>query len=88
MKSEIFVTDSNKLPHKMKLQLVKLVGERPLVNVRLNGKGIRGLWDTGAMISLINENLLQELFLLGSQDLAEHRLIYQDHYEQAEQLLT
>ena len=62
MKSEIFVTDSNKLPHKMKLQLVKLVGERPLVNVWLNGKGIRGLWDTGAMISLINENLLQELF--------------------------
>ena len=62
MKSEIFVTDSNKLPNKMKLQLVKLVGERPLVNVRLNGKGIRGLWDTGAMISLINENLLQELF--------------------------
>ena len=62
MKSEIFVTDTEKLPHKMKLQLVKLVGERPLVNVRLNGKGIRGLWDTGAMISLINEGLLQELF--------------------------
>ena len=62
MKSEIFVTDTDKLPHKMKLQLVKLVGERPFVNVRLNGKGIHGLWDTGAMISLMNENLLQEMF--------------------------
>ena len=62
MKKEMFVTDTEKLPYKMKLQLVKLVGERPLVNVRLSGKEIQGLWDTGAMISLINEGLLHELF--------------------------
>ena len=62
MKNEIFVTDADKLPYKMKLQLVKLVGARPLVNVQLNGKRVQGLWDTGAMISLINEKLLQELF--------------------------
>ena len=62
MKREIFVTDQDKLPYKMKLQLVKLVDARPLVNVQLNGKRVQGLWDTGAMISLINEKVLKELF--------------------------
>ena len=62
MRREINMMDTDKLPYKMKLQLVKLVGARPLVNVQLNGKRVQGLWDTGAMISLINEKLLQELF--------------------------
>ena len=54
-RTEINMVDSEKLPYKMKLRLVKLVGERPLVNIHLNGKKIQGLWDTGAMISLMNK---------------------------------
>ena len=37
MKNEIFVQDSEKLPYKMKLQLIRLVGERPIVKIHLNG---------------------------------------------------
>ena len=59
MKAEINMVDTNKLPYKMKLQLVKLVGERPLVSIFLNGKKVKGLWDTGAMVSLINRAYLQ-----------------------------
>ena len=51
MKREIHVSDSEKLPFKMKRNLVRLVGERPLVNVFLNGVHVQGLWDTGAMIN-------------------------------------
>ena len=51
---EINMVDAGKLPYKMKLNLVRLVGERPMVNIYLDGKKIQGLWDTGAMISLIN----------------------------------
>ena len=62
MKSEINMIDAEKLPLNMKLKLVKLVGERPLVNIYLNGKKIKGLWDTGAMISLMNRKFLKENF--------------------------
>ena len=62
MKNEIFVNDSEKLPYKMKLKLVRLVGERPLVKMYLNGEEVQGLWDTGAMISLVNDRFLQEKF--------------------------
>ena len=62
MKREIHVSDSEKLPFKMKRNLVRLVGERPLVNVFLNGVQVQGLWDTGAMISLMNEDYVQENF--------------------------
>ena len=60
MAKEIFVSDSEKLPYKLKLNLHWLVGERPMVNIYLNGKEINRLWNTGAMISLMNENLLIE----------------------------
>ena len=60
--TEIFTSDSEKLPYKLKLKLIRLVGERPLINIFLNGKEISGLWDTGAMISLINEEFLHENF--------------------------
>ena len=62
MRSEINMVDVEKLPYKMKLQLVKLVGERPLVNIYLDGKRVQGLWDTGAMISLVNKTFLREKF--------------------------
>ena len=50
VRNEIAVTDSEKLSYKMKLQLIRLVGERPLVNIYLNGEDVQGLWDTGVMI--------------------------------------
>ena len=46
----------------MKLKLIRLVGERPLVNICLNGKVVDGLWDTGSMISLISRDFLEEQF--------------------------
>ena len=33
VRSEINMVDTEKLPYKMKLKLVKLVGEKPLVNI-------------------------------------------------------
>ena len=60
MKKEIFMVDAEKLPYKMKLELVRLVGERPMVNVQLNGSETKGLWDTGAMISLVSKTFLRE----------------------------
>ena len=62
MKNEIFVNDSEKLPYKMKLKLIRLVGERALCNLYLNGKNVQGLWDTGAMISMVNRRFLKENF--------------------------
>ena len=38
------------------------MGERPLVNISLNGKTIEGLWDTGSMISLMKRDFLEEQF--------------------------
>ena len=62
MRKEINMVDAEKLPYKMKLKLVKLEGEKPFVNIHLDGKKIKGLWDTGAMISLINKYFLQNNF--------------------------
>ena len=61
-KREFNVVDSEKLPLKMKLKLIKLVGEKPLVNVCLNGVTTEGLWDSGSQISLISKDVLEEQF--------------------------
>ena len=47
MKSEINMVDAEKLSYKMKLQLVRLVGERPLVNIHLNNRTTRKYKDCG-----------------------------------------
>ena len=44
------------------LKLAKLVGNRPVLNYTLNNKLCQGLWDTGSMISLINNKWLSEEF--------------------------
>ena len=54
--------DSEKLPFKLKRKLVKLVGERPTLKFLLNNKNIEGLWDTGAMVSLLNKLFVLENF--------------------------
>ena len=62
MKNEICVSDAEKLPFKMKMKLIRLVGERPLVNIFLNNRELEGLWDTGSMISLIHKDFLEDNF--------------------------
>ena len=59
---EIFTNDSEKLPYKMKLKLIRLVGERPVVSIFLENMCVNGLWDTGAMVSVINDKFLNEHF--------------------------
>ena len=61
-KRDISVSDSEKLPLNMKLTLIKLVGERPLVRISLNGKTVECLWDTGSMISLVSKQFLEDQF--------------------------
>ena len=60
--TEIFSIDTEKLPYKMKMKLIGLVGERPVVDIMLNNTWVKGLWDTGAMVSVINEVYLKEQF--------------------------
>ena len=62
MKNNICMSDSEKLPFKMKMNLIRLVGERPMVNIFLNNSEVEGLWDTGSMISLISKDFLDEHF--------------------------
>lgn len=58
----VYGIDSDRLSYKVKRKLVKLVGSRPLVKFLLNGKYEEGLWDTGAMISLLYSGFLREHF--------------------------
>ena len=54
-------TVSEKLTdNKHRRKLVKLVGEKPLINCRLEGTPCKALWDTGSMISLIDRQWLQQ----------------------------
>ena len=62
MRQEINMVDAEKLPYKMKLKLVKLVGDKPMVNIHLDGKKVKALWDTGAMISMMSRDFLNETF--------------------------
>ena len=59
---EIFAMDAEKLPYKMKKKLIRLVGERPVVNIFLDNVCVNGLWDTGAMVSVMSELFLRENF--------------------------
>ena len=60
--NEICSIDAETLPYKMKMKLIRLVGERPVVDIFLDGVGVKGLWDTGAMVSVINEDFLRDHF--------------------------
>ena len=62
MKTEVCGVDSEKLTLKLKRKLVKLVGERPLLKFYLDKKETEGLWDTGAMISLLNRDYVENNF--------------------------
>ena len=58
LKRCVYGIDSEKLPYKVKRKLINLVGDRPLVKFSLDGKDEEGLWDTGAMISLLYSGFL------------------------------
>ena len=57
-REKICTVDSEKLPLKMKSKLIRLVGERPSVNIFLNNSEVEALWDTGSMISLVSKDFL------------------------------
>lgn len=52
----------NKLPSKLNKEIVRLVGERPLLDVRLDNIVCKCLWDTGSMVSVISKIFLAETF--------------------------
>ena len=48
------VRERNQVKLKVKNRLVKLVGEKPMLDCTLNGRDTQALWDTGAMVSMVN----------------------------------
>ena len=41
-----------------KKKFVKLIGEKPIINIELNRQHCQGLWDTGSMVSLVSQKWL------------------------------
>ena len=54
------VREVNQVRLKLKNGLVKLVGEKPMLSCKLNKKECEALWDTGAMVSLVDSRWLAE----------------------------
>ena len=51
-----------KSPTKLQLELINLVGRKPVIKCWLNQRQCEGLWDTGSMISLMNKRVVEEKF--------------------------
>ena len=49
---------------KTRRKLMKLVGEKPMLNCRLGGKEFQMLWDTGSMISMVDRKWVNDNFPL------------------------
>ena len=47
---------------KTRRKLMKLVGEKPMLNCRLDGKEFQMLWDTGSMISMVDRKWVKDNF--------------------------
>jgi hypothetical protein len=62
MNNSICTTDSEKLPLKLKKKLISLVGEKPIASVVLDGVSVDCLWDTGAQVSVLSRQFLQNAF--------------------------
>ena len=45
-----------------KRKMVKLVGEKPMLNCYYGGKSVHVLWDTGSMVSMVDRHWLRENF--------------------------
>lgn len=59
-KKTVSVRETNQVFIKNKL--VRLVGEKPILNCLLDGKSHNVLWDTGSMVSLVDEAWLRVNF--------------------------
>ena len=59
---DVFSKSKNDIGHIKSFELDINLCDGPLVNIFLNNQKIDGLWDTGAMISLMNEEYLSEKF--------------------------
>ena len=60
MLADVFsVREENQVPLKIRNELVKLVGEKPMLKCSLDGKECDGLWDTGSMVSMVNSGWLE-----------------------------
>ena len=46
------------------MKLVKLIGQKPMINFTLNDKNFEGLWDTGSIISLVNLDWLKTKLMI------------------------
>ena len=55
----------------VKNKLVRLVGEKPLINCRLNKTCFEALWDTGAMVSMVSQEWLDQHFPSAEVDTLE-----------------
>ena len=62
LNNSINVTDAEKLPLKLKKKLISLVGDKPMAKLFLDGVEVEGLWDTGAMVSMLSNDFIQENF--------------------------
>ena len=62
MNNSICTTDSEKLPLKLKKKLISLVGEKPIASVVLDDVSVDCLWDTGAQVSVLSRQFLQNAF--------------------------
>ena len=47
---------------KNKIRIMKLIGEKPMLNCRLDNKNFELLWDTGSMISLVDKMWVKKHF--------------------------
>ncbi len=60
------VREANQVQRKLRNKLIRLVGERPILNCSLGNdklmKYCKALWDTGAMVSLLSLDWLKENF--------------------------
>ena len=45
---------------KTRKKLVRLVGDKPVLQCRLGGKEVEVLWDTGSMVSLVDRRWMKE----------------------------
>ena len=48
--------------YKLQRKIVKLVGQKPMLDCCLEGKEFKALWDTGSMISLVNQEWVKNHF--------------------------
>ena len=63
------MTNNETLPTKLRNKLVKITGERPLINCYLNDAKVKGLWDTEPIVSLSDVSILLLEQFMGALDL-------------------